>query len=416
MLVAGNYCKKDNSCEGCRDGNIRPTAVAGPDQVIALPLDSVWLDGSMSNDPDGSISAYRWTKLTGPAAASIVSPGSSATMVRSLAVGVYQFELLVTDDGGLLSRDTVQVSVNQSSLQTDGMDVYVAGDENSVPTYWKNGQGIALKIAAGQNGSATDIAVDGNDVYVAGWEGDFLDMRNNRAKYWKNGQEVFLTGATGAGANAIAVSGTDVYVAGYVLEASGWVAVYWKNGVSVTLTAGSGNAEATDIAVVGGDVYVSGYDGDVARVWRNGQPVGPSNVGKFSYASEIAVIGSDVYLAGMQDGKAAYWKNNQVFLLAAGEGRASSVYVSGTDVYVAGEVGGYGKSLARYWKNGQEVVLSGVSEAMIANSVFVMGDDVYVAGFEYGTFFQGGYWKNGQFVQLSPASNPQPTSILVIRR
>ncbi|HET6766136.1 MAG TPA: hypothetical protein VFH08_02015 [Chitinophagaceae bacterium] len=31
-------------------------AIAGPDQVITLPADSVLLDGSSSNDPDGRIS------------------------------------------------------------------------------------------------------------------------------------------------------------------------------------------------------------------------------------------------------------------------------------------------------------------------------------------------------------------------
>ena len=57
-------CKKEKSCEEC---NKPPTAVAGPDQVITLPPDSVSLDGSSSNDPDGTISEWLWKKISGPA-------------------------------------------------------------------------------------------------------------------------------------------------------------------------------------------------------------------------------------------------------------------------------------------------------------------------------------------------------------
>jgi hypothetical protein len=47
--------------------NKPPIAVAGPDQVVTLPTDSVSLDGSSSSDPDGRISEWLWTKISGPA-------------------------------------------------------------------------------------------------------------------------------------------------------------------------------------------------------------------------------------------------------------------------------------------------------------------------------------------------------------
>ena len=37
------------------ENNKPPIAVAGPDQVITLPTDSVSLDGNSSSDPDGAI-------------------------------------------------------------------------------------------------------------------------------------------------------------------------------------------------------------------------------------------------------------------------------------------------------------------------------------------------------------------------
>src|SRR6266496_5391463 len=64
-------CQKEISCEGCKDGNKPPIAVAGPDQVITLPTDSLSLDGSASSDPDGKISEWLWKKISGPASYNI---------------------------------------------------------------------------------------------------------------------------------------------------------------------------------------------------------------------------------------------------------------------------------------------------------------------------------------------------------
>lgn len=52
--------------------NKPPIAVAGPDQVITLPTDSVLLDGRTSSDPDGTISNYLWTKISGPSSFNII--------------------------------------------------------------------------------------------------------------------------------------------------------------------------------------------------------------------------------------------------------------------------------------------------------------------------------------------------------
>lgn len=49
-------CKNEKFCERCSENNKPPVALVGPDQVITLPTDSIFLDGSASNDPDGMIS------------------------------------------------------------------------------------------------------------------------------------------------------------------------------------------------------------------------------------------------------------------------------------------------------------------------------------------------------------------------
>src|SRR5205809_7216918 len=87
-------CKKETSCEECATRNDKPPiAVAGPDQIISLPTDSVLLNGSSSSDPDGRISSYLWTKISGPASFNIIRASDSVTKIKALTVGTYLVEL-----------------------------------------------------------------------------------------------------------------------------------------------------------------------------------------------------------------------------------------------------------------------------------------------------------------------------------
>ena len=115
-LVIFISCKKETSCEGCAiKSNKPPIAVAGPDQVITLPIDSVLLDGRSSSDPDRNISNYLWTKISGPVSSNIIKPSDSITKVKALVTGNYFFELKVTDNGRLSAKDTIQIIVNDPS-------------------------------------------------------------------------------------------------------------------------------------------------------------------------------------------------------------------------------------------------------------------------------------------------------------
>jgi hypothetical protein len=91
--------------------NRLPTAFAGPDQTIYLPVNNVRLDGSLSSDPDGDVLSYQWTKVSGPSSFNIQSANIAMTDVTSLVEGDYEFELKVTDLKGTFSADTVGVAV-----------------------------------------------------------------------------------------------------------------------------------------------------------------------------------------------------------------------------------------------------------------------------------------------------------------
>jgi hypothetical protein len=78
----------------------------------------------------------------------------------------------------------------------------------------------------------------------------------------------------------------------------------------------------------------------------------------------IAVLGGDVYVAGttwVSGGSGAspkpyLWINGaKNELSSSGHSYARAIAVSGTDVYVAGEIGGRG---AYYWKNGTKIDLA----------------------------------------------------------
>ena len=75
-----------------------------------MPVNSVRLTGSGS-DSDGTISSYLWTKVSGPAAFSIVTVNQPQTLINNLVQGTYQFELKVTDNQGASKADTVAVTV-----------------------------------------------------------------------------------------------------------------------------------------------------------------------------------------------------------------------------------------------------------------------------------------------------------------
>jgi hypothetical protein len=92
--------------------NVAPTAVAGSDQSITLPTNSVSVNGSSSSDPDGTIASYLWEKLSGPVAYTITNDDEPSTTITGLIAGVYVFRLTVTDDDGATGTDDVQITVN----------------------------------------------------------------------------------------------------------------------------------------------------------------------------------------------------------------------------------------------------------------------------------------------------------------
>jgi len=110
------------------DVNIAPSLTASADQTITLPVNAVTVTG-WGSDVDGTIAGYTWTKISGPSQYTIVSPYSAQTDITNLVVGVYKFELKVTDNFDAAARDTVTITVlqgaNNPPIANAGADVTI---------------------------------------------------------------------------------------------------------------------------------------------------------------------------------------------------------------------------------------------------------------------------------------------------
>ena len=128
-LLLINSCKKEFSCEDCRGENTPPIANAGRDTIIILPVDSLLLDGSASKDPDGRITNYKWTKVSGPASSRINNDAAMKTVVKNLLLGTYQFELSVTDNDGIPAMDTIRITIDTIAIPVHPPVANIGADE-----------------------------------------------------------------------------------------------------------------------------------------------------------------------------------------------------------------------------------------------------------------------------------------------
>lgn len=91
--------------------DVPPLASAGPDQIIPIEdatSTKVSLDASASVGRDGKITSYQWLLNN-----ELIS--EEETTIIELKAGIYDIELIVTDQNGLIDRDHLIVEVNNFS-------------------------------------------------------------------------------------------------------------------------------------------------------------------------------------------------------------------------------------------------------------------------------------------------------------
>lgn len=99
--------------------NKPPTANAGADKTV-IEGETVSLNGSNSNDPDGSIAAYSWTQTGAGTVVILSDPTISQPKFVAPPTGlsgeILTFELTVEDENGLQSADVVTITVNDNGI------------------------------------------------------------------------------------------------------------------------------------------------------------------------------------------------------------------------------------------------------------------------------------------------------------
>ena len=116
--------------------NKPPIASAGSDVAITLPVNTVTLSAISSTDADGTIASYKWEKISGGAAT--LNQANTALNASGLTQGVYVFRVTVTDNGGLVDNDEVNVVVNPAPTGTRQNIVFEAGFDGSNPFQTEN--------------------------------------------------------------------------------------------------------------------------------------------------------------------------------------------------------------------------------------------------------------------------------------
>ncbi|MPC49718.1 Dyslexia-associated protein KIAA0319-like protein [Portunus trituberculatus] len=113
-----------------QDHNVPPTANAGGDFSVTLPVSAVVVDGSKSTD-DVAVTKWLWQRdATSLAAGQIInsSDHSPVLMFTGVVAGRYVWRLTVWDDQGASSSDTVSIIINEGPHHLDEVTVVVGAD------------------------------------------------------------------------------------------------------------------------------------------------------------------------------------------------------------------------------------------------------------------------------------------------
>ena len=99
--------------------NLLPVADAGSSDTIQLPTNTYTLNASGSSDPDGTIVSYHWQQTSGPNTAGSSSMNNKVVTLSNLQAGEYTFQLTVTDNTGITSTATMNLTVEQGTTHSD---------------------------------------------------------------------------------------------------------------------------------------------------------------------------------------------------------------------------------------------------------------------------------------------------------
>ncbi len=145
-------------------------AQAGPDQIVADSnndgSEPIILDGSGSSDRDGNIATYDWQR-NGISIASGINPSVTFN------VGIHNVTLIVTDNDGNTSTDTVSITVNAGST---GNVVTVSNDSELQGAISSLTPDTTIVLAPGTYNLTSTLYIRVDDVTIRGATGNRNDV------------------------------------------------------------------------------------------------------------------------------------------------------------------------------------------------------------------------------------------------
>lgn len=113
--------------------NQPPVVIVNAKQSISLPVTNTILDGTRSYDPDGSITSYSWTLVSGPAV-TFSTDSAASTIVTGLTQGIFIFKLTATDNSHAISSalDTIIVNPADTVPPANIVPVANAGPDQTI--------------------------------------------------------------------------------------------------------------------------------------------------------------------------------------------------------------------------------------------------------------------------------------------
>ncbi len=211
-----------------------------------------------------------------------------------------------------------------------------------------------------------------------------------------------------------------LYSAGSYASNPDSLAISWKNGLRSERSSNLEDAQILSTFVSNGNLYQGGYVGFRAALWVNGVRSFLSDGLSRGSVNSVYVLNGVVYAAGHDNGKAVLWKNGiKTVLTTNGIGSASSVFVKGDDVYLAGFENTGGEDIAVLWKNPGSAVerteLSDGSFDAYALSVFVSSlGKVYVAGKQTGAATVATLWVDSDKTELSDPTKDSVANVVFV--
>jgi hypothetical protein len=198
--------------------NTAPTADAGDDQEITLPISGTTTTGSGTDT--GIIELYAWEFVSGPNVPTLVGVDAATLTASGLIEGTYVFRFTVTDDGGLTDSDEVRIVVLPAPVNLALLKpVLVSSTENGTTpgsgavdgnfgTRWSSAFSDPqwIQVDLGEAYAINQVKITWEPAYAK----DYLIQLSDNGTDWSTVKTI--TGNTGLLNNHADVSGEGRYV------------------------------------------------------------------------------------------------------------------------------------------------------------------------------------------------------------